>query len=331
MTQVRSWNVADGQTGHVIEGGGAWVVAFRPDGERYARAGREAVTLHHSTSGKELISLDPFGDWDRSFPFRPAIVSLAFSPDGRRLVTGGSVAKTGGPHGLPGGSVIVWDAESGEPLHRTETLSTSVAAVAFSNDGRRIAVATNGAGGELPEPGEVFILEAGTGKVVRRFEIAENVRQGEWASVSDIAFRPDGALIAAASGAGRRGRPAGLITGDAPAVIRLWDIESGREVGTIGNRDARVQRLAYSPDGTQLATAGGDGHVCIWNASTGKRVQTLPFEAKLIGSVAFSADGRFLAVGGGNNDRYHLARIRSGRAGNDVAPGTIRVWRLGQK
>ena len=56
-----------------------------------------------TTTGKELLSIDPHGKWDMNFPFRPAVVAVAFSPDGDRFATAGSVAKVGGRHGLPGG------------------------------------------------------------------------------------------------------------------------------------------------------------------------------------------------------------------------------------
>jgi len=56
--------------------------------------------------------------------------------------------------------VIVWDAETGKIVHQSDKLSTAASSVAWSTDGRRYAAGTNGAGGELPEAGEVRVWDA---------------------------------------------------------------------------------------------------------------------------------------------------------------------------
>src|SRR5262249_25593088 len=59
-----------------------------------------------------------------------------------------------------------------------------------------------------------------------------------------------------------------------------------------------VDGVAFSPDGNQLASAGGDGCVKIWNGRTGRKIQEFPAHSDLAVSVAFHPDGKHLASRG---------------------------------
>ena len=66
-----------------------------------------AISIRTVADDKELVKIDPILDRGQRSAFRPDVFAMAFSPDGKRLATAGSVAAVGGPHGLPGGIVIV--------------------------------------------------------------------------------------------------------------------------------------------------------------------------------------------------------------------------------
>jgi WD40 repeat protein len=298
---IRVWNPATGRqtaslTGIAREGYRGPVVAFTADLKTAAVNYWGEITIRTVADGKARLKIDPILDRRQKSAFRPDVFAMALSPDGKRLATAGSVAAVGGPHGLPGGIVIVWDAQTGKIVHQSDKLSTAASSVAWSRDGKRYAAGTNGAGGELPAAGEVKVWDAQTGKVLHSFKVKEKVEQGEWASAGDVAFGPDGKRVAAPVTAGSRGTPAGLLIGDTGASVRVWDLGTGKSTQPVKGLKASVGRVVFSPDGRRLATAGADKVVRVFDAETGKELAALSCPDRVT-AVAFSPDGKSLAAG----------------------------------
>lgn len=313
---VRTWDAGTGKEGAVIKVGGR-TVALSADGKRVAVMTREFAPVRETVTvydadGKELVALKPHDPQQMRFPFPPTVSAMAFSPDGKQLATASSVAKVGGPHGLPGGVVKVWELATGKELHRLTDLSTAPGSVTFSADGKRVAAGTNGAGGELPEPGEVWVWDATTGKTLHTLKVRDKAKPGEFISAADVALSPDGKRIAAAVSAGSRARPAGLLIDDKPSSILVWDLATGREVLDVSAHKAWIGRVVFGPDGKLMASAGGDKTVRVWDATTGKEVRAIPFDTPRIDALAFSPDGKRLAAGGGG----------------DKKPAGVKVWAL---
>lgn len=307
--ELRIWKAATGEQVSVIAGSRGHAVAISPNLARVATVDREGITIYEATTGKVERVIDPLGDFDRSFAFRPRVVALCFSADGERLATAGSVARVGGSHGLPGGEVAIWNVKTGKAVQRFDKLSTGASSVALSGDGKLVAASTNGAGGELPEPGEAWAWEVESGKALHTFRAVPESRPGEFNSIAEVAISPNGKLLVAAIGSGSRGRPAGLLIPDSGAAVRLWDLTTGKEVFNSFGHQQSIARLAFSPNGKQVASAGADKTVRLWDCTTGKELHTIRLTSANIEALAFSpTDGR-LAIAGKAENGQGLAGI----------------------
>ncbi len=194
------------------------------------------------------------------------VLSVAFSPDGRRIATASGQWFTGDP-----GEVKLWDAASGELLWTGWGHSGPVMCVAFSPDGRRVASGTATWGSA--KTGEVKIWDTATGMTLTT--IADVPR-----GIFGLAYSPNGDRLATAGW---------------DSKVRLWDSESGEQLFVLDGHKANVFSVAFSPDGRQLASAGWDGTAIIWDLATHRAVQCLRGPVDLR-SVAFSRDGQRLVT-----------------------------------
>jgi WD40 repeat protein len=189
----------------------------------------------------------------------------------------------------------------------------NVVALAFSNDGGRLAIGRGGTG----RAGGVKVYDTQSGKLVPAFyenravhalcfapagqklaaagDAGIIVRDGDlgwelsppggatmgpaWA----LAFSPDGKWLAALTGTDRKNR-----------IIRVWDITGWREIHQITAEGKALASLAFSPDGMFLA-AGDEGGVNLWSTSTGRPLQSLPTGSR-VNAMAFSRKGQTLAL-----------------------------------
>ena len=74
-----------------------------------------------------------------------------------------------------------------------------------------------------------------------------------------ITFSPDGKLMA-------------LVTGDNEGIVHLYDVDSGRQVGTISQESHDVISIAFSPNGKLLATGNDDRTLQFWDVATRKAI-----------------------------------------------------------
>ncbi len=154
--------------------------------------------------------------------------------------------------------------------------------------------------------------------------------------VYDIAFSPDGKLIASGSDDGNVRRwdvvtnqqvgeplqghtnrvnsvafsPDGkwIVSGSADGTLRRWDAVTGQVIGEpLKGHTGWVNSVVFSPDGRLIASGGGDGTVRLWDAATGQAIgEPLQGHTNWVYSVAFSPDGKLIASGSGD--------------------GTVRLW-----
>ena len=195
--------------------------------------------------------------------------AVAFSPDGATLATAG-----------PSGTISLRESRTGRTIRTLGGHGGGVYDVAFSPDGSRLA----SAGGD----GTVRVWDVASGREL----LALSPRYA--GAVLDVAFSPDGTRLASASGdfweGGRGGSEGGGVT--------IWESATGREVHTLNGHVGTVYRVAFSPDGTRLASAGGDGTVRVWDVASGGELRRLGGHDDAVRGLAFSPDGSRLASAG---------------------------------
>ncbi len=188
-----------------------------------------------------------------------AVWSVAYSPDGRRVVSAGN----------GDGTVKIWDVGSGQLIRSLAGPTDGVVCVAYSPDGRSIASAGNA-------DKTVRLWDAASGTLFRTL-------RGHDTSVMSVAFSPDSSRCASAG---------------TDETIRVWDTATGRELRTLRGHSKGINRLAYSPDGRAVATASHDGTVKLWDVDAGVLIRTLNAHPSGAWGVAYSPDGRRVASGG---------------------------------
>lgn len=242
--------------------------AFSPDGERLVTASagndlevwdvtRDAslVTLPGPAAACTALAWSPDGRqiaggatnghirlWAAAGPPAPrdllghdaTITALAFRPDGDSLASGSQ-----------DGTIRVWSGSSATPLAVLPDVRGMTAA-AFSPDGEVLAVAPRDSGGV-----ELWDARA----VTRMCRLP-----GPGGIVSQVAFSPDGAVVAAACGV-----PAG------GGEVRVWRRDTGAPLATLGGHRRGTVTMSFSPDGARLVTACGDGSVAVWDPRIGRR------------------------------------------------------------
>lgn len=230
---------------------GSWhgPVAFSVDGKLLAVAAEEGIELWHV----------PYGVFPEIVASEDRVTSLAFSPDGQILAVG-----------LEGGRVELWQVW-GWKLLRTLDGGTkpAVEVVVFSPDGILLAGATYD---------RALLWRVSDGAFLSAWPV-------QW-RVNDMAFSPDGALLAVANT--YRWSPEWFGVN----ILRVMDGTLLRAVRT--RPGAGGEKVVFSPDGAWLATAGRSG-IEVWRTVDWTLQQELP----VYGIVSFSQDSSMMGVASG--------------------------------
>lgn len=354
-------------------------VAFSPDGKVLVAAGAAEAILYDAATGKRLraikgrvfrVAFSPDGAilasgsptvnfwepitgikfWDpttgkvlRELPGHGfSITSLAFSSDGKTLVSGGDDQ-----------AVRLWDVRTGAERHVFPGHEYHVAAAAYLPDGHTLA--------SVAGDSTLRLWNAHTGEERRRFDfypLAESGRKftysggaGRDPQQNVLTVSPDGRMVAAlmfdiggtfktalhlldpvtgkqlpqltgtTGGFATLFSPDGtvLATADKKGIARLWNPTTGRVLRSLGEptgerRLSGVFSLAYDPAGKVLAAGCGKRTICLWDSAEGKEVarfehQDASGQGNRVNGLAFAPDGKMLVSTLGSQDQSNEGGI----------------------
>jgi WD40 repeat protein len=205
--------------------------------------------------------------------------TLAFSPDGKSLASGG-----GNLIGKAKSELKLWDLQAGKESADLKGHSGVIFAVAFSPDGKTLASASGTA-----------LSAAVLDDTVRLWDVKalkqKGVLKGSDGTVAAVVFSPNNKLV---------------IAGCWDRAVRIWDAATGKAQGGFPNLE--VQTLALSPDGKTLAVGSLKGMLHLFDMTTGKPGPALKGFTGAVQSLAFSKDGKLLAAAGGATDEDSYRR-----------------------
>jgi RNA polymerase sigma factor (sigma-70 family) len=253
-----------------IRGGNVSSLAYAADGRTLALGGTDRrIRVWDLDQGKEVRS------WQT--PHR-LIDRLALSPDGKTLASAGMDAFF----------VKLWDVGTGKEI-RTLMHGGAVECLAFSPDGKTLVAG-------VIQGQTLHLWETATGRERRAIRVED--------FVTSVEFSPDGKWLATASNGScvsvaPDGRPLEDPDKDKLAV---WNLATGTKIHRFASSQGGVRAIAFSPDGTRLASGGNDTTILLWDMTGLRRRQPAPVALSAREVVGLWAD-----LGGADAARAYLA------------------------
>ena len=241
-----------------------------------------------------------------------AVTKAVFSPDGKTILSAGwddriiqwnadTYAMVGKPVATPKGlvsvafnsdgsqfvtavgqSVVIWDTHSRQPVGAPITMNEDFVHVGFSTDQKLVAATTEAYGGR---PSKVMVWDLASRKLI-----------GTPLAGAFFAFSPDNALLALGQ------------FGD----VQFYDLQTHHLKKLLTGHEKNISAMAFSKDGTILATGAEDHTVLLWDVKSQKLLGHLPGHAAMVTALLFDPKGSALYSGdtGGTMIRWDLETMK---------------------
>lgn len=267
-TNVRLWKASDGSAVDLLS-------AALPEAASDTAIARVIGSEHGfvaQQSDGQLLSVSVFPKWKLAKTLGPQadgqpsvfvdrVLSLAFSPDGATLATGGGEASRSG-------ELMLWDVAQGQVLRKfKDPHSDTVYGIDFSADGKLLASAA--------ADKFVKVFDLSTGQHVRSYE-------GHTHHVMDVSWKGDGTSLASAG---------------ADNAIKVWNAETGEQTRTIKTYTKQVTALSYIGMEDEFISCSGDKRVFRHKASNGGTVREFKGCPDYVYCSATTADGTLVVAG----------------------------------
>ncbi|MEB3218903.1 MAG: WD40 repeat domain-containing protein [Nostocales cyanobacterium 94392] len=265
--KIRLWNIQNGrctQQEPFITSSGhtdwVWSIVFSPDGEKFASASEDnSIILWRRKVDGGWIKESSFDSNTSQFIHTDRVRTLAFSPDGKKLVSGSNDHQ-----------IILWDVENYKSIKKLDKDKGGhkhrVLSLAFSPDNNLIASSSR----------DKTILLWDYNKEDSPIKLGEHDNQ-----VHSITFSPDGHY---------------LISGGFDNKLKLWDVRNQECIHTFydAHKD-RILTVGFHPESLVFASAGHDKSIKLWDVETRECCGTLEGHKAAIECIMFSPKGGFLA------------------------------------
>ncbi len=293
-----------------------YIFAFSPDGKTIASTswGKPKRTSGRGINGVEVWDVSTGEDKTILIGHRMRVNSIAYSPDGESIATGGWHYDN---------TVRLWHAQTGQNISTSRMQTKWGTFVIFSPDGTTYAAAGddnlvhlwNGKTGEHKitltghtkhvfaaaySPDSKTIATSTYDETIRLWDTLtgthKTILTSNKESISSIGYSPDGNTI---------------VCGTFNGNVQLWDTQTTKLISTLTGHTERVRYVVYSPDGKTIATASSDNTVRLWDAATGKTKAILTGFMQ-INSAVYSPDGKII-VTASEDDKLRLWDAQTGK------------------
>jgi len=268
---VKLWNVEKEKEirtltdDHILQ-----IVSFSPDSKTLAYStGGGTIKLWNIKTGQAIQILN-IGDRD-----------FSFGSDGKTLASIGN-----------DGTIKLWDLKMKKTIRSFKqpanfsrsSYSESLAYIDFTPDLKTLA--------SIPGDGTIKLWSLGEGNKTYTIPVVNSSqlsKEGVKHPSNPIfmSFSPDSKMLASVNGY--------------DDTMKLWNIETGKEIRTFTEHDPNIHYVSFSADGNRLVTGNNYGIIKIWNVQTGKQILTLTEnndngDDNHFSGLVFNPDGKTLAV-----------------------------------
>ncbi|BBC22524.1 P-loop NTPase fold protein [Pseudanabaena sp. ABRG5-3] len=217
--------------------------------------------------------------------------SVAFSPDGRKIIAG-----------LSDGSLQLFDAISGKTIGEPfQGHSNWVMSVAFSPDGKAIVSGSRDT--------TLWLWDLQGNQIGDPF-----IGHSSW--VKSVAFSPDGKAI---------------VSGSDDGTLRLWDLQGNQIGDPFIGHSNWVMSVAFSPDGKAIISGGSDRTLRLWDLQGNQIANPFRGHVDSVMSVAFSPDGKAVVSGGDQDRKIQLWDLQGNQIANPFRGHDDRIWSVAFK